>query len=214
MMRFIIVACAATIVVTTHAFAVQTEDVVYLDNGGIVRGTILEHVPDRYLKIKRQDGKEFNYRMQEIVNISKQPVLGAPTLRQKRSPLVALGLSFPIVGSGQFYNGHYVKGAAQLTAATVGLGLILSANGDNSDIPDGNLDADNDDWKNVPGYVLLLGGAIWSLIDAPMSAGRINQEIERESYGHAIELDRNRSALSIDSLASRKRLGAMLTLRF
>ncbi|MDE0043398.1 MAG: hypothetical protein OXT74_15270 [Candidatus Poribacteria bacterium] len=213
-MRFIIAACVAAIVVATHAFAEQTEDVVYLYNGGIVRGTILEHVPDRYLKIKRKDGKEFNYRMQEIVNISRQPVLGAPTFRQKKSPLVALGLSFPIVGSGQFYNGNYVKGAAQLSAATVGLGLILSASGDNSDTPDGNLDADNDDWKNVPGYVLLLGGAIWSLIDAPMSASRINQEIERESYGHAIEFDRNRTALSIDALASRKRLGAMLTLRF
>ncbi len=211
-MRFIIAACAAAIIAATQAFAEQTEDVVYLDNGGIVRGTILEHVPDRYLKIKRQDGKEFNYRMQEIVNISRQPVLGAPTFRQKKSPLVALGLSFPIVGSGQFYNGNYVKGAAQLSAATVGLGLILSASGDNSDTPDGNLDAD--DWKNVPGYVLLLGGAIWSLIDAPMSASRINREIERESYGHAMELDRDRTAFSIDSLTSRKRFGALLTLRF
>lgn len=213
-MRLIIAACAAAIIAATQAFAEPTEDVVYLDNGGIVRGTILEHVPDRYLKIKRQDGKEFNYRMQEILNISRQPVLGAPTLRQKKSPLVALGLSFPIVGSGQFYNGHHVKGAAQLSAAAVGLGLILSANGDNSDTPDGNLDADEDDWKNVPGYVLLLGGAIWSLIDAPMSASRINREIDRESYGHAIEFDRDRTAISIGSLASRKRLGALLTLRF
>ncbi|MDE0297579.1 MAG: hypothetical protein OXN17_02990 [Candidatus Poribacteria bacterium] len=213
-MRFIITACAAAIIAATQAFAEPTEDVVYLDNGGIVRGTILEHEPDRYLKIMRQDGKEFNYRMQEIVKIARQPVLGASTFRQKKSPLVALGLSFPIVGSGQFYNGNYVKGGAQLSAATVGLGLILSANGDNSDTPDGNLDADDDDWKNVPGYVLLLGGAIWSLVDAPMSASRINREIERESYGHAIEFDRDRSAFSIDSLTSRKRFGALLTLRF
>ena len=88
--------------------------------------------------------------------------------------MIALGLSFPIVGSGQFYNGEYTKGVVQMGAAIVGLGLVLSSGGDTVDSPDGNLDADNDDWRSIPGYVLFLGGAVWSLIDAPMSANRIN----------------------------------------
>ena len=214
MVRVILVAFAMVFVAATKVSAGQMEDVVYLENGGIVRGTILEQIPDKSLKIKRRDGKEFKYRMRDIVRISREPVLGSRTLSQKKNPMVALGLSFPIVGSGQFYNGEYTKGVAQMGAAIVGLGLVLSAGGDNTDSPDGNLDADNDDWRSIPGYVLFLGGAIWSLIDAPMSANRINRQNQGGSYGHLIELDGDRAAVGIDPVTSRNGLGTVLTLRF
>ncbi len=99
-------------------------------------------------------------------------------------------------------------------AAIVGLGLILGAGGDNVDSPEGNLDADNDDWRSIPGYVLLLGGAIWSLVDAPMSANRINRQNQGVSYGHLIELGSDRATVGIDPVTSRNGLGTMLTLRF
>ena len=214
MVRVILVAFAMVFVAATKVSAGQMEDVVYLENGGIVRGTILEQIPDKSLKIKRRDGKEFKYRMRDIVRISREPVLGSRTLSQKKNPMVALGLSFPIVGSGQFYNGEYTKGVAQMGAAIVGLGLVLSAGGDNADSPDGNLDADNDDWRSIPGYVLLLGGAIWSLVDAPMSANRINRQNQGVSYGHLIELGSDRAIVGIDPVTSRKGLGTLFTLRF
>ena len=214
MARVMLVTFAVVFVVATQVSAEQTEDVVYLDNGGIVRGRILEQIPDKSLKIKRRDGKEFNYRMHEIVRISREPAFGSQTLSQRKNPMVALGLSFPIVGSGQFYNGEYTKGVVQLGAAIVGLGLILSAGGDNTDSAEGNLDADNDDWRSIPGYVLLFGGAIWSLIDAPMSANRINRQNQRFSHGHLIELDGGRTALGIDPVTSYKGLGTVFTLRF
>ena len=99
-------------------------------------------------------------------------------------------------------------------AAIVGLGLVLSAGGDNIDSPEGNLDADNDDWRSISGYVLFLGGVIWSLIDAPMSANRINRQNRLVSHGHLIELDGDVATVGIDPLTSRKRLGTVLTLRF
>ena len=214
MARVMLVTFAVVFVVATQVSAEQTEDVVYLDNGGIVRGRILEQIPDKSLKIKRRDGKEFKYRMHEIVRILREPALGSRTLSQKKNPMVALGLSFPIVGSGQFYNGEYTKGVVQLGAAIVGLGLVLSAGGDNVDEPDGNRDADNDDWRSIPGYVLLFGGAIWSLIDAPMSANRINRQNQRFSHAHLIQFDGDRTALGIDPVTSYKRLGTVLALRF
>lgn len=214
MVRVALVAFAMVCVATTKVSAGQMEDVVYLDSGGIVRGTILEQIPDKSLKIKRHDGKEFKYRMRDIVRISREPVLGSRTFIQKKNPMVALGLSFPIVGSGQFYNGEYTKGVVQMGAAIVGLGLVLSAGGDNVDSLQGNLDADNDDWRSIPGYVLLLGGAIWSLIDAPMSANRINRQNRLVSHGHLIELDGNRATVGIDPVTSHKRLGTLFTLRF
>ena len=214
MARVALVTFAVIFLAGTKVSAGQMVDVVYLENGGIVRGTILEQIPDESLKIKRGDGKEFKYRMRDIVRISREPVLGSRTFIQKKNPMVALGLSFPIVGSGQFYNGEYTKGAVQMSAAIVGLGLVLSAGGDNVDSPDGNLDADNDDWRSIPGYVLFLGGAVWSLIDAPMSANRINRQNQGVSYGHLIELNGGRATVGIDPVTSRKRLGTVLTLRF
>ena len=198
MVRVTLVTFAMVFLVATTVSAQQMEDVVYLDNGGIVRGTILEQIPDKSLKIKRRDGKEFKYRMHEIVRISREPAFGSRTLSQKKNPMVALGLSFPIVGSGQFYNGEYTKGVAQMGAAVVGLGLVLS----------------NDDWRSIPGYVLLLGGAIWSLIDAPMSANRINRQNQQVSYRHLIELDGERATVGIDPVTSNRGIGTVLTLRF
>ena len=96
----------------------------------------------------------------------------------------------------------------------MGLGLVLSAGGDNVDSPDGNLDADNDDWRSIPGYVLFLGGAVWSLIDAPMSANRINRQNQGVSYGHLIELNGGRATVGIGPVTSRKGLGSVFTLRF
>ena len=128
--------------------------------------------------------------------------------------MVALGLSFPIVGSGQFYNGEYTKGVAQMDAAIIGLGLVLSAGNDNTNSPDGNLDADNDDWRSIPGYVLFLGRSIWALVDAPMSANRINRQNQWVSYGHLIELDGDRATVGIDPVTSDKGLGTVFTIRF
>ena len=61
----------------------------------------------------------------------------------------------------------------------------------------------SDDWMSVPGYLLLFGGAIWSLIDAPRSANRINQQNQISSYGHLFQLDGDRAMLGIDPVASR-----------
>ena len=59
------------------------EDVVYLENGGIVRSVILEQIPDKSLKIELRDGKEFEYRMRDIARISSEPVLGRELLARR-----------------------------------------------------------------------------------------------------------------------------------
>lgn len=47
-------------------------DVVYLKNGSIVRGTIIEQVPGVSLKIQTADGSVFFYKMEEIEKITKE----------------------------------------------------------------------------------------------------------------------------------------------
>ena len=57
MVRVALVAFAMVCVAATKVSAGQMEDVVYLENGGIVRGTILEQIPDKSLKIKRETAR-------------------------------------------------------------------------------------------------------------------------------------------------------------
>lgn len=50
----------------------QYEDVVYLKNGSIIRGMIIEQIPNVSLKIKTEGGSVFYYRMEEVKKISKE----------------------------------------------------------------------------------------------------------------------------------------------
>lgn len=50
----------------------DTEDVVYLKNGSIIRGVIIEQVPGVSLKIKTKDGSVFFYKMEEVDKITKE----------------------------------------------------------------------------------------------------------------------------------------------
>ena len=59
------------------AIAVQAQEqqeVVYLKNGSIVRGVIIEQIPNASLKIQTADGSIFAYKMEEVEKITKEAV--------------------------------------------------------------------------------------------------------------------------------------------
>ena len=59
----------------TSSFAKDDfEDVVYLKNGSIVRGMIMEQIPNESVKIETYDGSIFVYKMDEIEKITKEPI--------------------------------------------------------------------------------------------------------------------------------------------
>lgn len=47
-------------------------DVVYLKNGSIIKGIIVEQVPNQSMKVKTSDGSIFNFQMNEIEKITKE----------------------------------------------------------------------------------------------------------------------------------------------
>ena len=57
--------------------AQQMEDVVRLRDGGVIRGTIIEHIPGESLKILAPDGEVFVYTVDEIAEIARGPSPGA-----------------------------------------------------------------------------------------------------------------------------------------
>jgi hypothetical protein len=50
----------------------ELQEVVYLKNGGIVRGIIIEQIPNEQLKIQTRDGNVFVYKMTEVEKITKE----------------------------------------------------------------------------------------------------------------------------------------------
>lgn len=46
-------------------------DILYLKNGSMIRGTIIELVPDKTVKIRTSDGSVFVYKMDEVEKIEK-----------------------------------------------------------------------------------------------------------------------------------------------
>lgn len=222
MSRFVLLTCL-TALMTSPALAQQIqpmEDVVHLKNGGLIRGTIIEQIPGESLKIQTRDGNVFVYTMDEIAKISKEPVMrmqghiGA----KKKNPWLAFGLSALITGGGQFYNGQHTKGVAQLGGVVLGFGLMLPGSFGAIEDDDENIYGDwvdpDDDGITAFGALLLLGSSLWSMIDAPISANRINRQSQQPSYGHLIELGGSRATLGVDPVVAHRSLGTRLTLHF
>ena len=68
---FLIILCGFAI----NSFAQNMQEVVYLKNGSVVRGVIIEQIPNRSVKIKTADGSIFAYNMSEVVRITKEASL-------------------------------------------------------------------------------------------------------------------------------------------
>ena len=247
MLRFILVASLTAFVATAPLFAQPLEDVVYLKDGTIVRGTIIEQIPGKSLKIQTQGGSMFIYTLEEIakivkepvlepevkaepapepddttdetVNIVKEPVLVMERIRvREKEPWLAFALSFVLPGTGQFYNDQYTKGALQLGAVIAGAGLVFVGVQDNYKAWDGPwIDPDQDNNRvGVPGGILWACAHLWSMIDAPLSAIRINEQHQQPdpAYGHLLEFDSDRITLGVDPVVWLDRSGAKLTLHF
>ncbi|MDQ3191109.1 MAG: hypothetical protein M3Q58_05910 [Bacteroidota bacterium] len=60
------------IFISANSFGQSHQDVVYLKNGSILRGMIIEQVPNKSLKIQTADGNVFAYNMDEIEKISRE----------------------------------------------------------------------------------------------------------------------------------------------
>ena len=67
---FLIVAGMMTFLSTVSAQALK--DVVYLKNGSVIRGTIVEQVPNESLKITTKDGSIFICQMGDVERITKE----------------------------------------------------------------------------------------------------------------------------------------------
>lgn len=62
------------VLIATISFAQSNyQDVVYLKNGSIIRGVIIEQIPNTSIKVETTDKSVFVYQMDEIEKLTKEP---------------------------------------------------------------------------------------------------------------------------------------------
>jgi len=157
--------------------AQQLEDVVYLKDGSVIRGTIVEQRPGESVLIRTHDGNQFRYRMEQIEKLAKEAPasLAAVAMQNPKSVGGAVALSVLITGGGQAYNGQWGKAAGFVLLAVVSYVAMASA-----------LDSDacyyNDDCGSAGTWALVfVGNWIWCVVDAGVSAAKINAHAGRSA---------------------------------
>lgn len=120
---FLLAACAA---------AQTRDDVLYLKNGGVMRGTIVELVPDSTVKLETRDGNVFVYPMADIERIAKEPALpGEPAaaMEDERNKIESWYLNFSFGYADPSYPSQLQQGLDQVAAAGTHVSISLDLPG-------------------------------------------------------------------------------------
>lgn len=178
-MKKIILSLALTLCVTL-SFAQTLQDVVYLKNGSIVRGTITQMVPGEKVTISTADGSVFVYSMDDVSEMTKEQAVAQPGASRK-SPAVAGLLSFLVPGAGQLYNGDTNKGIIDICEG-VGAVCVYELGG-NMFMKHYNESYQIQDNEAILGSWMVIGGLVWyaangicSIVSAVKGAKIVNQE--------------------------------------
>lgn len=202
-----------------NSFAQQTiVDVIYLKNGIIVRGQIIESIQNDSVKIKILDDSVLVFKNQDIEKIAKEPFNKKKQIDLK-SPQTAACLSFVYPGLGQFYNGEIKKGIIQASLSLVGAVTYLWGF---LELPPFILfDTTRYEERERKAKILMISGGtvsvvtlIWSMLDAVLSANRINRELNKNRIGNLFEFNKEPYVLKLDLLPKPQGMGMQFTFNF
>ncbi len=159
-------------------------DIIYLKNGSIIKGTIIDQVPKQSIKIKTRDGNLLVYNAADIEKTS------TVNYSEKKPVVAFLWSALLIPGAGQFYNGQCGKGIIMSVIDIAASVELYRALNDYTTITEYGISYKN--WNGGEATIVCLGvmlaDAIWSDIDAPVSANAINR---RNRAKLTYKLDRN-----------------------
>lgn len=196
----------AFIIVFANNLIAQTtnKDVVYLKNGSIIKGIIIEQNINVNLKLKTSDGSLFVFDMKDIEKITKERVgenkkdiasesnINDPnyintTAKLYREPAVSTLLSFLIPGLGQYYNGQSGKGTGHLLwyLGSYAIMYVSISNMYEKDYyGEYVLKVGSDSWQvlALASSFSVIGCWIASMIDANHSSKAINRQLGLASF--------------------------------
>jgi TM2 domain-containing membrane protein YozV len=213
----------------SELFAQQLmQEVVYLKNGSIIRGVIIEQVPNVSIKIQTTDGNVFVYDIQDILKITKEynPAFDRQYSGGEKSPAVAFLLSFIVPGVGQYYNGDIIKGVVQELMVIGGYVMAFTVGIDEKWYEDYWWDPYTGEnyyinpWYDTVltewfwvGLGLATAGHIWSIVDAPLSAINKNKR-QNHVYGHTNQFGYEKQTIGLNLHPARNGIAAGISLHF
>ena len=154
----------------------QTDAVVYLKDGIVLRGTIISLVPDVSVTIELSDGEQVLLAMHDVREIKRETTqvrthyIPISTYNQK-NPGLALGLSFLMPGFGQMYNEDYDSCCLFMGGNLVGWALLILGAEQNNNSYSG----DEGTGLILAGVGVMVGNWLFSMYDAHSSAVLINR---------------------------------------
>ena len=130
-------------------------------------------------------------------------------LKNRKSPITAFVLS--LVGGativpalGQHYNGEHNKGLLMGAGWLVGMAILFPTEG-----------TEHEKTGQIIGFPLVYTAFIWSCIDAPISAKRINKRLQQQNtYGHLLEFNHTHYVWGIDLIIAGNFIDTKLSFHF
>lgn len=155
----------------------QMQDVVYLKNGSVIRGTVVEAIPDSTVRIQTNDGSVFVWKMGEVEKISREKNITSPPGKRSSFYKKKMNIRYPdpvtasllaifpgvisLQGVGQWYNKEIYKGIFFFGMGYLGGSLILTGG------------PYIETTKQAVGLTIWTCSLVTSAIDAYVSAKRI-----------------------------------------
>lgn len=198
----------------------QMKDVVYLKNGGMVRGIIVEQVPGVSIKIQTNDGNIFVYKIEEIEKMTKEMVqsraynMGYGQGYKSAGAAGILSVFFP--GAGQLYASNWRSGSGWISFgwtvafyATMGTFIFGEF-------------YDELVYIGLPMMAGHVGMMVWSIIDAVKIARNVNMQNgyvcfpigKKASLGFRPEVSYNNLLSPNGNLSSSVTTGVGISLNF
>ncbi len=103
------------------------EEVVYLHNGSVIRGLIIEQVPNETIKIETKDGNLFVYNFSEIEKITKEFPKRNSSFNKRKGYFGHVEVSVPTVLLGLNTGVNIINGYRVCPQFAVGFGTGINA---------------------------------------------------------------------------------------
>jgi len=202
-MRTKTIVIAILVIIASFAFGQDRIDVIHLKNGDLVKGVIVENVPNDYVRVELQGGSILTYKYNEIEKFTKEikPTSAPPQTQpsyntdaqkmmmyesQKKNSTTAVVLSCLLSSTGHAYAGNWGRGLL-FTGGRIGCAVFaVTAGIEEKTEYDPYWGYETTTTEVTGAYTLgMLGAAvlaIWEMVDASNEVKKYNQKLYNRIY--------------------------------
>lgn len=197
-MRTFVFCLFAVILLYAAGFGQERQDVVYLKNGDIRKGTIIENAPNDYIKLEMKDGSTFTIKYADIQRITKEAATSTTSAQPssepqdaqklmmyesgKKNPTMGVLLSCILTSAGHAYADNWPRGL-MFTAGRIAGGVLALTAGIKRSTDYYGFETVELTPAYYIGMAITLGFAVWEMLDASAEVDRYNARLYEKIMG-------------------------------